>query len=492
MKRFFKASTLKYVAVFLLPIALTIAFRCGLNNDTWFQLAEGNYVAEQGFFTTDPLTMHEGLNVTLQIPAYLVLLHWVYGVFGELGIYIMMLLVSLLFTVVIYKLCMLLSNKNANLSLALAAITSSMLGFFGFFVTRPQVFSYLFMASLILVLELYIKTKNAKWLWFLPVLSLLQINFHASLWWLLIIVVGVYIIDGFKLKNLHLEGYKKRPLVLALIGMIAVGLINPYGYRAILYVLTSFYAWPIAELVSEMKPFAVMTPYGLLVYGIIVLVALGFIYGNKRNVRMRHLMLFFGFLALSIGSHRGLAQLFTVMFFPLALVFKDFRLEKLGTARVRSAVMVWSSILIVYLFAGACVINFPNFGGTEFQSLRMALDVIEEDVAASGKDKSQLKIYTGYGDGSYLEFRGYKPYLDPRAEVFLKINNGKENILEEWYELKQGAIKVSDFLDKYEFDYLLVRVDSAPLYDLEDENYERIYKFGDSRAEVYRRIEHEE
>ena len=45
---------------------------------------------------------------------------------------------------------------------------------------------------------------------------------------------------------------------------------------------------------------------------------------------------------------------------------------------------------------------------------------------------------------------------------------------------------------KYEFDYLLVRVDSAPLYDLEDENYERIYKFGDSRAEVYRRIEHEE
>ena len=45
---------------------------------------------------------------------------------------------------------------------------------------------------------------------------------------------------------------------------------------------------------------------------------------------------------------------------------------------------------------------------------------------SSPLSKNDLKIYAGYNDGGYVEFRGYKSYLDPRAEVLLKNNNGKE------------------------------------------------------------------
>ena len=39
------------------------------------------------------------------------------------------------------------------------------------------------------------------------------------------------------------------------------------------------------------------------------------------------------------------------------------------------------------------------------------------------ENKDGMVLYTGYNDGGYAEFLGYKPYIDPRAEVFVKKNN---------------------------------------------------------------------
>lgn len=482
------------MAVFLFPIILTLIFASNVNNDIWFQLAEGKYIAKDGFFAVDPLTMHEGLNMTVQIPFYALITHYVYSLFGMLGIYVAMLLVVFLITLLIYRFCMLLSDKNVNVSLLITLITSSMMSFYGLFVTRPQMFSYVFFISTLYILEFYIKTKNKKCLFFLPIISLLQINFHASLWWLLIIVMAVYLVDGFKNKKLHLEGYEKKPLVIALIGMAIAGFINPYGYKAILYLLNSFNAFPIKEIVGEMMPLPLLSDQGLIVWGFVFGIILIYIFGNRQRIRMRHLMLFFGFLALGIDAQRGLAQFFLVMITPLALMFKDASFEKFGSAKMRRAISIWSGILVLYLIFVIGFVKLPTAGEPKSQFLRQAFQVIDDDVAASGKDRSQIKIYTGYGDGAYFEFKGYKPYIDPRAEVFLKKNNGKEDILLEWYEMTRGYTKIKDFLDKYDFDYLLVRNDSAILTGLEDERYELIYRAGDHNnigTEIYKRVRNE-
>ena len=47
-----------------------------------------------------------------------------------------------------------------------------------------------------------------------------------------------------------------------------------------------------------------------------------------------------------------------------------------------------------------------------------------------------IKLFTGYNDGAYMEYRGYKCYIDPRAEVFLKNNNHVEDIINEYYDLE--------------------------------------------------------
>ena len=71
---------------------------------------------------------------------------------------------------------------------------------------------------------------------------------------------------------------------------------------------------------------------------------------------------------------------------------------------------------------------------------------------------------------------GIKCYIDPRAEVFLKKNNLKEDIMEEYYLLQIGKIDVSSFLEKYKFSYLLVP-ETDYLYDnMSDvDNYKIVY-----------------
>ena len=105
-----------------------------------------------------------------------------------------------------------------------------------------------------------------------------------------------------------------------------------------------------------------------------------------------------------------------------------------------------------------------------------------------GVSDKNIKLYTGYDDGGYLQYRGYKTYIDPRAEVFLKANNKKEDIMVEYYNLQCGRINAYSFLDKYNFDYLIVGDDDI-LYNYIDNGYEVIHEDKDINYIIYKRID---
>ena len=123
-----------------------------------------------------------------------------------------------------------------------------------------------------------------------------------------------------------------------------------------------------------------------------------------------------------------------------------------------------------------------------------ALDALDEKVG--DMDKSKFKVYGDYDEGGYVEYRGYKSYVDPRMEVFLKANNGKEDIFSEFYSLQHGDLDKAEFLKKYDFDFLVIR-EYDKLYNSVDENeYELVYH-DDEAAEydgvkVYRKKTNEE
>jgi hypothetical protein len=105
------------------------------------------------------------------------------------------------------------------------------------------------------------------------------------------------------------------------------------------------------------------------------------------------------------------------------------------------------------------------------------------------KDTESAKVYSSFNDGSYVEFRGYKAYIDPRAEYFLKKNNGKADIFKEFYDLQHGNLDAHEFLEKYDFTHLLVAKDDW-LYnriDTTKENYFVLYENTDKGYRLYAR-----
>ena len=138
--------------------------------------------------------------------------------------------------------------------------------------TRPQIFDIIFILLEIYLLELYIRKGNKKYLAVLPIISLLMINLHASIWPMLFVILVPYYLGRINLKKTTVEKYKIKPLIIVTILMLICGFINPYGINMMLYLFRSFGLKEINNLVMEMKPININN--GFIAYILIFIVLL--------------------------------------------------------------------------------------------------------------------------------------------------------------------------------------------------------------------------
>lgn len=489
MKRLLRSGVWKYVVAFLAPMIFLMLINHALDNDSWFVLAEGRYILNNGVYYTDVLSMHSGIEVTVQQYGFAVIFWLAYSVLGPAGLYIMMIILNLLICYLLYKICLLLSNENKNLSLLIMMLADCLL-IMGFVTTRAQMVSYVILLAVIYVLELYIKTDKTKLLWCLPLLSLIQINLHASVWWFIVLVMITYIVDSFRKTKWHLQGYRTKPLALMLPIVFLAGLINPYGIKMISFIFTNYGASAIVGLVSEMKPFDLKSIFGIFLYIALSGVLVFYIWGNGKRMRTRYLLMIFGFLALGLNSIKGMSQLILVMFLPLALVYRNARIENVLNPGIgRRAVVFWSGVVSAMMAVVLIAVVPWNISNSPSDALSRAVDAIDDSVQASGEDKEKMNVYAGYDFGGWLEFRGYKPFIDSRAEVFIgKETDEEDSILDEYNNILYGDIDVDAFLKKYFFHYLLTNTHEKKMYELNDKRYSLIYEDSDVGIRVWRYV----
>ena len=469
---------LKYLIAFLVPVAGVMACNgMTIDNDSWYVLAEGREIVENGIYYEDQLSMHEGLSVTVQNYGFAAIFYLIYAAFGQVGVYVAMLLLNLLLCFLIYKICMLMSQKNVNLSLLIMVLTDLLLARW-FVVTRAQMVSYCIMMAVIYLLELYVRSGKTKQLWWIPILSLLQINLHASLWPMLLFVTLAYIIDSIRCKKLHLQGYRTAPLIGVLIGTIITGFINPYGIKMMTLMLTSYGVPEANDFIVELHAFSVFNDnFNILLFAMIALTMMLLIYGRKDRIRMRWLIMIFGFLALGLNTMKGMSNLILVLMLPLAEVYQNLAIRREKYRKICWMAVSQIGVLAMCIIIIVPIVRLPEMieGSNDDETVK-AIDVLDREVDES--KRKTVKVYTGFDQGGYIEYRGYKPYIDPRMEVFIKANNGKEDIFQEYYKLENGDLDAGEFLDKYSFDYLVVE-SHEKLYDLPNEyadEFEKIYE----------------
>ena len=78
--------------------------------------------------------------------------------------------------------------------------------------------------------------------------------------------------------------------------------------------------------------------------------------------------------------------------------------------------------------------------------------------------------------------------MEGRAEIFLKSNNKKEDVLNEYFAVYYGKTDTAKFLKKYDFDYLIVGKDNYFLYNYlkTDKTYQVVVK--SKNKKMYKKI----
>ena len=444
-----------------------------IEHDTWFLLNTGEYVLQNGFPTVEPFTIHQGL--AFMVPQWLsAVSFWlIFKYTGSVGLWILRELLSLLFFTVSYKLCMLVSDKNLNISCILTFLTGYV--YLRFCSVRPQIYT-----SLIFILEIYLLeklslTKKVKYAVCLPFLSLLLINCSCAMWPMLFVLALPYVVESFLKSNKFFEAdpCPKLYLFISLAVSFLMGFINPYGFRGMTYLLRSFGQDEISNFVTEMKPPTYKNCLGILLFiAFVVLIYIFF----KGTYKPRYFFLTAGTTVLVLMSVRNWIIFAIASMFPLAFYLKDYKIDfRLDTnpklRRIFKAALVLLSCVLV-ISSLRTVYGFINLDLEESEP-KAAVDYI-----LSNSDPETVVLYTMMNDGSYTEYRGLKSFGDTRMEVLVKENNKKKDYLAELIDLQNGKLHYKKFLEEYDFTHILTNKDGDILYTylLEDLDFKIAYE----------------
>ena len=431
-------------------------FSFDFDNDFWFTINQGRYVIESGFPTKAINSMHD-INFIYQSWGSGVLYYLVYNYIGSFGVLLLLISVLELISFFYYKLCLCVSN-NKKASLLITMVVSIIYSLY-FFSTRPHIFTTLNVTIMLYLLEKYIKTSNRKYLYLLPVISLFQINMHGIYFIILLVIMIPYLINAFKIKFLKIQenGYIKKDLMIIFLLMCITGFINPYGFKTIIYGFSSYESGSIMNNnISEL-----LAPNFHYIEGKIIIVLVITVYAiymkTKKKISLRYYLLLLGTSYLALDAKKSLWFFLFCTLFPLTMFLKKDEDVQEKKELSREFYILNTLFILLIDFSLLTMVNTNKI--PQINNFMLYLD---DHVI----NKEKMKLYVSFEDGSYAEWRGYNCYIDPRAEIFLKSNNGKADIFEEYINMQKLKIDYEVFIKKYDFDYLLLNKKEDRLYYL--------------------------
>ena len=186
------------IAIFVIIIFSFAITQKTLQNDTYYTVAIGEHILENGIDMKDPFSWHENLPYTYPHWAYDVGTYLVYelgeniGIGGFTAIYIATALLAICLGIIIYivlnKLC-----KNEVISFF---ITLGMLYLMKSYITaRAQLVTYILFILTILFIEKFLETKKKRYALGLIIIPIIIANVHTAVWPFYFVLYLPYVVE---------------------------------------------------------------------------------------------------------------------------------------------------------------------------------------------------------------------------------------------------------------------------------------------------------
>lgn len=454
-----------------------------LDADTWHLLTSGKYLWEnKALPDTNPWVVHDDLQLIIQqwLSDIVNYAAWLIG--KEAGILVLALVQAGVFLLAFCRYLDALHfpvwyRKETVLGISLILISP-------FFTNRPQIIScaLCLFASAFTLEWLDQKTSFRRYLIRMTLVALVMANWQLSM------IIALPIVTA-PLFLAHRKSIKYGLITYLCCGLAMM--CNPYGPRGLAYLYLSrrISTYPI---IQEILAPELLSVTGFVLLGIGILFALYIVRSHVLPIDLAFLVPGTMLLAAMAGRNQwflafGLCPLIARYLSKTRVMWKPSRFK----------------LIIFSLLAGVmlldCVKSLPVRVRDDSMSPVAAVEYLRENAP------SDVRLYTGFNSGNFMEWSGFSIYLDARPELFLTDINGSEDIYIEYIGLfknrglkeEKGCLALDPsssfdyvaFLDKYNFDYLLITDDEVYLeeavvaygYDkVLDANGYRLYEKGGS------------
>lgn len=489
--------------VIFLPFLSLFMMNWRTDSDTYWIIKTGEYICKNGIPTKDFLTFHTNMDLVVQQWLSDIIFYKLYSLMGFLGPILLVLVMYTVFLLLFRKLCLEISNKPIVASVATFIAGTAMPAFM---VTRPQIFTYSIILIELICLEKFIKDGKYKHLCVLPILSVLVVNLHASMWTMLFIVLLPFLANALpiKIKGKSIACCKIMPLVITAVIMAIFGLITPYGVKGLTFIFTTSIGDKVNGIISELKPLTFSLKLSSLTNWFELFIILSiYLFYKKGKTNIRYVLLTIGTTFMML-MYLKLRPYFIICAIPSTLKYInniDFKkvfekiVKKDQEARKNqnkkdSTKLIKATITLIIAFSLIIVGSLAsevyheasdyvkyNGGNKTTQRLDTAIDAMQNDIDEN--NVTDLRLFNGFNVGGYLEFKGYTTYIDARADSFIEEANHDFDYLTEYFKVVDGKKNYKKVFNKYNFNYALIEKKSEkPLYvNLKnDNNYELIFK----------------
>ena len=494
------------LAVFVIIIFSFALTPKTLQNDTYYTIAIGEYILENGIDMQDPFSWHENLPYTYPHWAYDVGTYLVYefgeniGIGGLVAIYIVTAILAIILGLLIYYAL----NKICKNQLVSFFITLAMMYLLkSFIAARAQLVTYILFVLTILFIEKFIETKKARYAIGLIIIPIIIANVHLAVWPFYFVLYLPYIAEylialladsdlqrriviklkknklkKFSLKNAQAEKIDELTKEIdTLQTQLEESKIrrekrreNPYRIKLkkeknvkflIIIMIVCIFTGLLTPLgttpytylpktmqgntmnnISEHLPLTLINDPKTLTVLILFLLILIF---TDVKVKLCDLFMIGGLILMSFMSRRQVSMFVLIggFIFAKLLVGLIDKYDQKGTDQVIKAITsLFGKIITILLAILICVVIYRDTINDPIVN-ESSYPVEACDYILENLDIENMRIFNEYNYGSYMLYRGIPVFIDSRADLYTPEFNGTKNEEGEY----EGRDIFSDYLN---------------------------------------------
>ncbi len=370
-------------------------------------------------------------------------------------------------------------QHNNHIAVSIASLLPLILGIYfslPSFGLRPQVFALLFIALFLLIIFLYEKSFNWRYLLILPPLFFIWANLHGSFilglglfltWYLMKTVLSIKYFNNlisrfnFCIGNLF-KRKEKIVILLFLISSIIFTFINPYGFRLYYFfyeLSNTFYLTHIAEWLPQFYyPFS----YSQLIF-LAISFAFVFIYIielkiKKRKYNLWQFFLFFFFFILAFKSRRHF-PLFVIVNLAFIVEILLFYGQEFIKLKPKKPLFIFNSLMVIVL---SLLLSYNYYINTNwhkdpFNHFCHQYPCEAVEFLKNNNDLEKLNIFNDYGWGGYIIWKYPERLLFIDGRIPHYPYEGR-SILEEYSDFKGDDEELLEkLINKHNIELFLIK-----------------------------------